>query len=153
MLMIRTSILLLNDRLLDVRTACERNPIKDTPTANPNTSQANILSTPVKSFRRRCDMDVQTGAHSAQVCEDMDVTEGWASVAAYCHENLTLRLGFIDRNRCLFDAGDQKRKRYIQMYLMTTKKDEDTAESTALQRTALGCLNLNVLAVGRVSQN
>ena len=54
--MIKTSILFLNDLRLDVRTACERNPTKDTPTTNTNTSQAKMLSTPVNSFMRRRDM-------------------------------------------------------------------------------------------------
>jgi hypothetical protein len=54
--MIKTSILFLNDFRLDVRTACERNPTKDTPTANTNTSQVKMLSTPVNSFLRRRDM-------------------------------------------------------------------------------------------------
>lgn len=66
-MMIKTSMLFLNDRLLEVRTACERKATRDTPTANPNTDQANIWSTPVKSFLTWCDiMDIQTGAHCAQ---------------------------------------------------------------------------------------
>jgi hypothetical protein len=54
--MIKTSILFLNDLRLDVRTACERNPTKDTPTTNTNKSQAKKLSTPVNSLMRRRDM-------------------------------------------------------------------------------------------------
>jgi hypothetical protein len=81
MVIMRTLILPLNDSRLDVRTACERNATKDTPTANANTSQANMLSTPVKSFRRRRDMDVQTGGHGDR--------------RACIKLNLTLRLGFI----------------------------------------------------------
>ena len=54
--MIKTSIFFLNDLRLDVRTACERNPTRDMPTANTNTSQAKMLSTPVNNFLRRRDM-------------------------------------------------------------------------------------------------
>lgn len=71
--MIKTSILFLNDLGLDVRTACERNPTKDTPTANTNTSQAQMLSTPVNSFLRRRDMLVsKTRARCAQTCSNME---------------------------------------------------------------------------------
>ena len=63
--MIKTSILFLNDLGLDVRTACERNPTKDTPTANTNTSQAKMLSTPVNSFLRRRDMLVSEQKRAA----------------------------------------------------------------------------------------
>lgn len=41
-IIIKTSMLFLKDRRLEVRTACERRPTRDTPTANPNTDQANI---------------------------------------------------------------------------------------------------------------
>ena len=71
--MIKTSMFFRNDLRLDVRTACERNPTKDTPTANPNTSQARMLSTPVNSFLRRRDMLVSgQRARGAQKFSNMD---------------------------------------------------------------------------------
>lgn len=70
-IIIKTSMFFLNDRRLEVRTACERRPTSDTPTANPNTDQANIWSTPVTSFLMRCDIVISIGAHCAQQCNDM----------------------------------------------------------------------------------
>jgi hypothetical protein len=73
-IIIKTSMLFLNDRRLEVRTACERRPTSDTPTANPNTDQVNIWSTPVTSFLIRCDIVIWIGARCAQKCNDMRST-------------------------------------------------------------------------------
>lgn len=79
-------MLFLNDLRLEVRTACERKPTRDTPTANPNTNQANIWSTPVKSFLMWCNiMDIQTGAHCAQMYDDMSSGKSKTTTCHKCH--------------------------------------------------------------------
>jgi len=77
---IKTSILFLNDRRLEVRTACERKPTRDTPTAKANTNQANTLNTPMKRFLIRYDVDIKAGAHCAQM--DNDIGNGKCGATA-----------------------------------------------------------------------
>jgi hypothetical protein len=100
--MIKTSILFLNDCRCEVRTACERIPTRETPTANTNTNQANILRTPVKSFLMRCNIDIQIGRdalalgvmHSATTSDMVTIIKCKACRNDRSSHNLIQRLGF-----------------------------------------------------------